>query len=384
MTLFEEHFADLPDPRLERTRLHALLDILAIALCAVIAGADGWDGMADFGRAKEAWFRRFLRLPNGIPCGDTFRRVFARLEPEAFGRCFTAWMRVLAGSTEGKLVALDGKTMRHSFDKATGAPALHAVSAWVAENRLVLGQLAVDDDSNEIPALPNSNEIPALPKLIGMLDLEGAVVTVDAMGCQVAVAEAVLAAGADYVMTCKGNQPTMHEEAAAFFEHAGRLPFAFVPHTYDETEDKAHGRSERRRVWCVDAVGRFPARHRWPGLRSIALIERERTAGGETSVERVHVLTSLATDAKKLGALVRGHWGIENQVHWVLDIAFREDECRIRKDHGAANMGLLRKLALNLLKRETSVKRGIALKRLQAGWNEEYLEKVLKAGIAEA
>lgn len=376
MTLFEEHFADLPDPRVERTRLHDLLDILAIALCAVIAGADGWDGMADFGRAKEAWFRRFLRLPNGIPCGDTFRRVLARLEPEAFGRCFTAWMRALAGSTEGKLVALDGKTMRRAFDTATGAPALHAVSAWAAENCLVLGQLAVDDDSNEIPALP---------KLIGMLDLKGAVVTVDAMGCQVAVAEAVLGAGADYVMTCKGNQPTMHEEAAAFFEHAGRLPFAFVPHTYDETEGEAHGRSERRRVWCVDAVGRFPARHRWPGLRSIGLIERERTVGdGATSVERVYVLTSLETDAKRLGALVRGHWGIENQVHWILDIAFREDECRIRKDHGPTNMGFLRKLALNLLKRETSVKRGIALKRLQAGWNEEYLEKVLKAGIAEA
>lgn len=375
MTRFEEHFADLPDPRVERTRLHDLLDLLAIALCAVIAGADGWDGMADFGRAKEAWFRRFLRLPNGIPCGDTFRRVLARLDPEAFGRCFAAWMQELAGSSEGKLVALDGKTMRHSFDKATGAPALHAVSAWVAENRLTLGQLAVDDDSNEIPALP---------KLIGMLDLEGAVVTVDAMGCQVAVAEAVLGAGADYVMTCKGNQPTMQGELAAFFEQAGRLPFAFVLHTYDETDDKEHGRVERRRVWCVDAVGRFPARHRWPGLRSIGLIERERTVGdGATSVERVHVLTSLEADAKRLGALVRGHWGIENQVHWILDIAFREDECRIRKDHGPANMGLLRKLALNLLKRETSVKRGIALKRLQAGWNEDYLETVLKAGIAE-
>lgn len=283
-------------------------------------------------------------------------------------------MRALADSSGGKLVALDGKTMRHSFDTATGAPALHAVSAWVAENRLVLGQLAVDDDSDEIPALPT---------LIGMLDLEGAVVTVDATGCQVAVAEAVLAAGADYVTTCKGNQPTLHEEAAAFFEHAGRLPFTFVTHTYDETEDEAHGRAERRRVWCVDAVGHFPACHRWPGLRSIALIERERPVGGETSVERVHVLTSLETNAKRLGELVRGHWGIENQVHWVLDIAFRENACRIRKDPGPANMGLVRKLALNLLKRETSVKRRIA-KRLQAGWNEEYLEKVLKAGIAAA
>jgi len=374
MTLFEQHFADLPDPRVARTRLHALLDVLTIAICATIAGADGWEGMAAFGQAKESWFRRFLRLPNGTPCADTFRRLFARLEPEAFGRCFTAWMRALAGSTEGKLVALDGKTLRHSFDTATGTPALHAVNAWLAENRLVLAHVPVDD---------HSNEIPALPKLIGMLNLEGAVVSVDAMGCQVAVAEAVLAAGADYVMTCKGNQPSMRDDVAAFFEHAGRLPFAFIPHTYDETDDAGHGRLERRRVWCADVVGRFPARERWPGLRSIALIERERTEGEETSVDRVYILTSLATDAAKLGALVRGHWGIENQVHWVLDVAFREDDCRIRDGHGPANVSLLRKLALNLLKRETSKKRSIALKRLQAGWNEEYLEKVLKVGIAE-
>ena len=374
MSLFTQHFADLPDPRVTRTRRHELLDILAIAICAVIVDADGWDALADYGRLKEAWLRTFLRRPHGIPSADTFGRVFARLAPDTCATRFTAWMQALAGAMQGKLVALDGKTMRHSFDTATGTPALHVVSAWVRENQLTLAQRAVDG---------HSNEIPAISALLGLIDVRGAIVSLDAMGCQTAIAEAIREGGADYVLTCKANQPATYAALQAFFTHAGTIAFAAIPHTYADDEAYAHGHYERRRVWCATAVDRVALDERWSGLASVACIESTRTAGDVTSVERRYVLSSLRNvDAARIGGLVRGHWGIENQCHWVLDIAFDEDGCRIRKDHGPENFGVLRKLAINLLKRETTVKRGIALKRKHAGWENAYLAKVLTAGVA--
>lgn len=365
------YFADLADPRIDRTKRHDLLDILTIALCAVICGADSWVEVERFGRAKEPWLRAFLALPHGIPSHDTFGRVFAALDPTAFERCFLAWVQSVATATAGEVVALDGKTLRRAHDRPNGQAALHLVSAWAATNRLVLGQVRVDD---------HANEIVALPALLDLLVLTGCIVTIDALGCQQAVAAAILAQGADYVLALKENQPTLHELVADHFTHAGSDPA--LSQRSHRTLTKGHGRLEVRRcVACDDpaVLTWLDPAGTWPGLRSIAMVEAERRVGDTVSREVRYYLSSLPADAKQIGRAVRGHWGIENRLHWVLDVAFREDECRVRTGHAAENFAVLRQMALNLLRRESTVKVGVKAKRLTAGWDETYLRKVLGA-----
>jgi predicted transposase YbfD/YdcC len=366
-------FETLPEPRVERTRVHPLVNILTIALLAMICVGEGWEDMEDFGDAKQAWLGTFLDLRHGIPSADTFRRVLSALNPTAFNACFIAWAQALSGGTAGKLLAIDGKTVRHSFDRATGRKALHVVSAWIAENRMALGQIATEEKSNEITAIP---------QLLTLLDIRGATITVDAMGCQRAIAEQVIDQGADYLMGLKGNQGTAHKEVEEFFTDASATAFRDLDYTFHETVDGSeHGRVEVRRAWASQELGWFQDLSKWKGLRSIVMIESERTIGSDTSIERRYYWSSHVVDAKAFGEMIRGHWGIENQLHWCLDVAFREDESRIRTDHGPENLALLRKLAMNLARSERSRKKGIQAKRKRAAWDDAYLLTLLRAGL---
>ena len=366
-------FETLPEPRVERTRVHPLVNILTIALLAMICVGEGWEDMEDFGDAKQAWLGTFLDLRHGIPSADTFRHVLSALNPTAFNACFIAWAQALSGGTAGKLLAIDGKTVRHSFDRATGRKALHVVSAWIAENRLALGQIATEEKSNEITAIP---------QLLTLLDIRGATITVDAMGCQRAIAEQVIDQGADYLMGLKGNQGTAHKEVEEFFTDACATAFRDLDYTFHETVDGSeHGRVEVRRAWASQELGWFQDLSKWKGLRSIVMIESERTIGSDTSIERRYYWSSHVVDAKAFGEMIRGHWGIENQLHWCLDVAFREDESRIRTDHGPENLALLRKLAMNLARSERSRKKGIQAKRKRAAWDDAYLLTLLRAGL---
>ena len=369
-------FEVVPEPRVERTRLHPLVNILIIAMLAMICIGEGWEDMEEFGLAKEAWLGTFLDLRHGIPSADTFRRVLSAVDPKAFNACFVAWVQALSVGTAGKLVAIDGKTVRRSFDRATGKKALHIVSAWIAENRLTLGQIATEEKSNEITAIP---------KLLELLDIRGATITVDAMGCQRAIAEKVIEQGADYIMGLKGNQETAHKAVEEYFTDASAQDFKDIPHTFHETVDGSdHGRLEVRRVWASQELEWFADLSKWKSLRSIIMIESKRTVGSaETSVERRYYWSSHIVHAKTFGEMIRGHWGIENQLHWCLDVGFREDESRIRTDHGPENIALLRKIAMNLAKNERTHKKGVQAKRKLAAWSDDYLLKLLQAGLPE-
>jgi predicted transposase YbfD/YdcC len=366
------YFDELPDPRMSRTRRHQLSDILTLAICAVICGADGWTQVAQFGRCKLKWFKTFLDLPHGIPSHDTFGRVFARLEPAAFEDCFMKWVTGLADHSQGRLIAIDGKTIRRSLDVAGGQAAIHLVSAWCQANHLVLGQVATD---------AKSNEITAIPALLKLLDLSGAVISIDAMGCQKKSARQIVDQGGDYLLQLKGNQGGLHDETALLFDQCLSADCLGLKHTTAATTNGGHGRVEQRRLWATGEVGWFAERGRWKNLRSLIRIEAVRAVGGETSREYRYYISSLpADDAERLLKLIRGHWGIENTLHWSLDINFREDERRIRRGHGAENFSRLSRIALNLLKSETTEKVGIKTKRLTCGWDHDYLLKVLTKG----
>jgi len=366
-----DHFGEVADPRIERSKRHQLLDIIIIALCGVICGADGWVEIEEFGKAKLNWLRSFLELPNGIPSHDTFGRVFAALDPQQFEQGFGRWVEALAGRTGGQVVALDGKTLRGSHDRSAGQRALHMVSAWASANRLVLAQVAVDGKSNEITALP---------LLLEMLDLRGCTVTIDAIGCQTAIARKIVEQGADYVLTVKANQGRLYEAVQEAFQLAEADGFAGVAHDRERTVEKGHGRIETRRTTTVSEpawLAEVDPGTTWAGLRSIGKIERRRELRGDVSEETHYYLSTLPGDARGLGGAVREHWGIENGEHWVLDIAFREDESRVRVGHAAQNLGVLRRLALNLLRQDTGAKVGIKARRLRAGWDEQYLLRLL-------
>ena len=364
----QEYFAEVSDPRVDRTKLHLLMDILVIAICAVICGADTWVELEAYGRAKEQWLRGFLRLPHGIPSHDTFARVLARLKPEELQQGFLRWMQAVSEVTQGEVVAIDGKTLRRSFDRATGKGAIHVVSAWASANRVVLGQQKVDEKSNEITAIP---------ALLRLLDLKGCIVTIDAMGCQKAIARTIVEQEADYVLTLKANHGRLYEEVQRFFARAQQRQFVDVPHQYYHTLDGQHGRVEERRYWVVSALSGFSETQDWLGLQSLGMVERQRTGAGKTTVEVHYYLTSLAGSGQQFGEAVRTHWSVENGLHWVLDVAFQEDQSRLRRDHAAENFAVLRHLALSLLRQELTCSNGIKVKRLKAAWDDQYLTRVL-------
>ncbi len=365
-----EHFASLTDPRSDHTKRHLLLDILTIALCAILSGADEWVAMEAYGKAKQEWLETFLPLPNGIPSHDTFGRVFAALDPEQFEACFLAWVQSAVALTAGAVIACDGKTVRRSHDAGAGKAPVHMVSAWVSAQQLVLGQRAVDEKSNEITAIP---------VLLDVLMLNGCIVTIDAMGCQTKIAATIVEKEADYVLALKENHDTVYHAVVRVFADAEATGFADYDADRAEQMDSGHGRGEVRRAWTLSdpaTLALIDPDGQWAALRSIGMVEAERRVQGTVTRERRYYLTSLR-DAATFGRAVRAHWGIENGLHWVLDIAFREDESRARAGASATNLVVLRHIALNLLKKERTAKVGIKNKRLKAAWDERYLLKVL-------
>lgn len=363
-----EHFSKLDDPR-RYNRRHLLLDIIVIAICAAVCGADNWVDVENFGKAKYGWFKQFLELPHGIPSHDTFRRVFALLDAEQFEQCFVEWVGAANEVTEGQIVPVDGKTLRRSHDRTLGKKALHMVSAWASENRLALGQVKTDEKSNEITAIP---------QLLDVLDISGCIVTIDAMGCQKKIAKKIIDQGADYTLSVKENQKGLYDDIAELFDYAQEIDF--VDCDYHKTVDKGHGRIEIRECWTIsdpEYLVYIRNLSAWKDLQTIVMVKSERRIGQKSSTKVRYYISSSAGDAKQVLESVRGHWGIENKVHWVLDVAFREDDSRVRKGNGAQNFAILRRVALNLLKQEKTARCGIKAKRLKAGWDHDYLLKVL-------
>jgi predicted transposase YbfD/YdcC len=375
------HFQNLPDPRVNRTKDHDLIDILVIAICTLLCGGESFNDMEDFGHAKRDWFETFLTLRNGIPSHDTFNRLLAALDPKAFGQCFIHWTQSLRQAIAQEIVALDGKALRRAL--AADQSIQYVVSAWADNNDLVLGQWKVADKSNEITAVP---------ELLRVLELSGCIVTMDAMGCQKKIAREIHEADADYVLALKGNQETVHEEVKTYLDAAllerttarpagAKLSTGAATLGEWETVEKDHGRIETRRYYQSAELAWFADRAKWPGLQSVGMVEAIREAGGQTSVERRYYLSSLPLGVETFARAVRSHWGVENKLHWVLDVWFREDQSRARTGHAAENLATLRRLALNLLKREKTKKRGIKGKQLNAGWDHAYLLRLLGVEI---
>ena len=364
---FQDHFADLTDPR-RRKVVYPLINIVAIAICAVIAGADDFVSIAEWGVQKRDWLSKFLDLSNGIPSHDRFNAVFAALKPAEFEKCLVSWITALHELTEGQVVAIDGKTLRHSFDKATGKSAIHMVSAWATANHISLGQVVVD---------AKSNEITAIPQLLQLLEISGSVVTIDAMGCQTEIAETIVNGGADYVLAAKNNQPTLFAGITAHFLDHMEDDFARIKVSRHETTERGHGRDEHRTYLVCDAPADLPDLARWKKLKRIGIAISETIRDGKPTDDVRYYILSRKMSARSFGAAVRGHWSIENKLHWQLDMTFGEDQCRIRKGNADANFSILRRTALSLLKNEKTAKVGMKNKRLTAAWNTEYLEKVL-------
>jgi predicted transposase YbfD/YdcC len=349
------HFRDLPDPRTGQCT-HDLLDILTITICAVICGQHTWTDIELYGETHRDWLQTFLRLPDGIPSHDTFRYVFSRLDPLAFQQCFGRWIQALSRATDLKLIAIDGKALRDSLDRAHGKAALHLVSAWATENHLTLGQVATD---------AKSNEITAIPRLLELLDLAGAIVTIDAMGCQKDIAAKVQEAGADYVLAVKENQPRLLEDIqAAVATHCDQVGRAGDGANWFETVDEGHGRKEVRTYTLLTEVSGIRDRESWAGLYGICVAVSERTVGGETAMEIRYYIGSLRGSVQQYARAIRGHWGIENGLHWVLDVVFREDHSRSRPEHGAENLAWLRRMAVSLLRNDTTCERSLRQKSI--------------------
>lgn len=365
------YMSEIPDPR-RHNRVHLLGDIVTIAIFAVICGADGWAEVALYGRRKLAWLKTFLALPSGIPSHDTFGRVFARIKPEEFEKCFMAWMAGLVELGGGKLVAVDGKSLRQSFEHAWDKSGMaHMVSAFVAANKMVFAQVKTEGKGQELSAIE---------KLLKIVDIKGAVVTIDALGCNKTVVELILEGGGDYLLQVKENQPTLHTKVKNLLDEHILENFRGVEHDYHVEVNGDHGRIETRRVWvCWNVADLGPIAKEWPGLRSLVVVESIREMNGHTSRERHYYISSLPkrVRAKRMAGYVRGHWSVENNLHWQLDISFNEDRRRIRKDHGPENFSRLARIALNLLKNEQSLKAGIAGKRKTCGWDDQYLLTVV-------
>jgi len=363
----EEHFAELTDPR-RRKVTYPLINVVTIALCAVICGADDFVSIAAWGRLKRDWLAKLLGLSSGIPSHDRFNAILAAINPAEFEKCLLGWITTLHEVTAGQTIAIDGKTLRRSFDAASSKSAIHMVSAWATANHISLGQVVVDEKSNEITAIP---------KLLEILELAGALVTIDAMGCQTDIAQQIVAAGADYCLAVKGNQPTLHEGIVKFFDEHLEDDFARVSVRRHETNEKGHGREETRHCFICPVPEDLPDRARWAGLKAIGIVISSTQRGGKDCGNVRYYILSKYLAGQRFAEAVRGHWGIENRLHWQLDVTFAEDQCRVRQGHADANFSILRRTALGLLKNEATAKIGIKNKRLSAGWNENYLEQVL-------
>ncbi len=369
-------FSEIEDPRVQRTRAHLLTDILIIGILSVIAGGKGWEDMENYGLSKLNWLGEFLALPNGIPCPDTFRRVFERINPKVFERCFQRWVQSIIETIGAQVIPIDGKTLKGSYDREQKKSALHLVSAWASEHRLVLGQVKVADKSNEITAIP---------ALLELLDLAGCIITIDAMGTQTAIAAQIYNAKADYVLALKANHPTLHEQVKAWFEQAQTLKFEGITFSYDERVEKGHNRTEKRQVWTV-AISQLPPLYQqadWVGLKTVVMVVRVRHLWNKTTREVQFYLTSLDSEARKLGRAIRLHWGVENGLHWTMDVTFNEDACRVRTGHAPQNLALLRRIALNGLNREQSLKRSNRQKSNRAAMDNNYMLTILAACLSQ-
>jgi len=368
-TSISKHFGELSDPRVIGRTQHSLLDILTIALCAVIGGAEDFNDIELFAKCKETFFRSFLELSNGIPSHDTINRVISMLSPEEFSKCLIEWTKTLSENLRG-VAAIDGKTLRRSYQDASKKNPLHIVSAWSSSNGIVMGQVETEEKSNEIVAIP---------RLLSLLDIDGCIVTIDAMGCQTDIAQNILESGGDYVLALKGNQKNSLDSVQYLFDWERKNSFSGVSHTEDFSIEKDHGRLESRQVFSIGDLENVEGLNldKWPALQSVTMVESTREINGSSTIERRYYISSLTADASMIGSSVRAHWGIENSLHWVLDIVFREDYARNRKDHSSANMAAMRHLALNMIKQDKTSKGSIKGKRKKAGWDNNYLLKLM-------
>ncbi len=367
------YFEDLSDPRHAKGTLHPFLSVVMIAILATIGGAKGWDDIEVYAEGHAHWLETFLDLPWGIPKADCYRRVFAHLAPEALGQCFHRWVSEIVKATGGQVIPIDGKTMRGSYDRGLQQSALHVVSAWSSENRLMLGQMKVNEKSNEIKAIP---------ALLKLLDISGSIITIDAMGTQTNIAAQIVAQTADYILCLKANHPKLHKQVKEIFEKAIESDFEGLEKDYDQRVETGHHRREIRKLWVlpVNQLGGLYEQHQWAGLQSVVMVYRKRYLSNQVTEETQFFLTSLPCDAQRIGRAIRLHWGIENQLHWVLDVTFGEDASRIRRGHGPENMTLLRRMAISVLNQETSSKRSVRQKAKLASMKPDYMIKVL-AGV---
>lgn len=371
----ESIFNEIKDPRARRNRVHLLTDILIIAILSVIAGAQGWEDMENYGVSKYEWLEQFLKLPEGIPCADTFRRVFERINPKVFEQCFRRWVESIVETVGAQVIPIDGKTLNGSYDRVLGKTALHLVTAWSSQHRLVLGQVKVADKSNEITAIP---------ALLELLDISGCIITIDAIGTQTAIASQIFSAKADYILVLKANHPTLHAQVKDWFEQRLREGFSGITHSYDERVEKGHHRTEKRSCWCVP-VSQLPPVHNqndWAGLRCVVMVVRVRHLWNQTTRQVQFYLTSLDCDAHKLGQAIRLHWSVENGLHWTLDVTFNEDACRVRTGHAPQNLSLLRRIAINALNLEQSLKRSNRQKSNRAAMDNNYMLTILAACLS--
>lgn len=371
-TSFLEHFANLNDPRIERSKEHLLKDIIAIAILAVISGADGWVGIEAYGNAKYEWLKNFLALPNGIPSHDTFSRVFTLIEPQQFQECFLSWVNSIVKELKLEVIAIDGKTMKQSYDRNDQQKALHIVSAWSSSHQLVLGQKKVHKKSNELTAIP---------ELIEMLEIAGSIITIDAMGCQKDITSLIIKKKGDYILALKDNQKLLHKAVKEWFEDAKTTDYLGKNYNFYEQVEAGHHRVEKRQVWTVD-VSELPQVHNqelWSGLKTVVMIVSERRLWNKTTTETRFYLSSLSSNAEIIAGAIRSHWGIENSLHWTLDVTFCEDKSRIRKQNSPENFALLRRLAINLLKQEKTSKESLKMKRYRAAMDNNYLVQILNS-----
>lgn len=362
---FIVHFSALEDPRIERSKTHLLIDLVAIAVIAGLCGIDSFEGMAVFAESRLDWLKQFLKLPGGAPSHDTFSRVFARIKPDKFQACFIDWMKAAATMTDGEVVAIDGKTLRRSFDRASSKAAIHMVSAWAVNNGVSLGQVKVDEKSNEITAIP---------KLLEVLCVKGCIVTIDAMGCQREICKKILEAEADYTISLKGNQGTLHDDVKAAFDRLGVEDRRTVHYS---AHGQGHGRTEERHVLVSSDIAEIREKHDWPGLKSIGLVQSIRTLGETTTMEFRYFINSYIPSARKFMDVTRSHWHVENKLHWVLDVSFHDDQSRVRKGHGAENLSTVRRIAINLLKQDKLTKRSIPNKQIMCAASKDYVFKLL-------